>query len=83
MTELRLNGKTPDGANLSLIDHEGQEYLLRISDTLRATVNQPRLVQVSNEEPATVTVKEVQELADVLKADYGLEPAAALREVLS
>jgi large subunit ribosomal protein L7/L12 len=24
-----------------------------------------------------LTVKEVQELADVLKADYGIEPAAA------
>jgi len=25
----------------------------------------------------SLTVKEVQELADVLKADYGIEPAAA------
>jgi large subunit ribosomal protein L7/L12 len=28
-----------------------------------------------------LTVKEVQELADVLKADYGIEPAAAAVEV--
>lgn len=60
MTELRLNGKTPDGANLSLIDHDGQEFFLRISDTLRATVNQPRLVQVNVEEKSALTVKEIQ-----------------------
>ena len=29
------------------------------------------------EELVSLTVKEVQELADVLKADYGIEPAAA------
>ena len=29
------------------------------------------------EELVGLTVKEVQELADVLKADYGIEPAAA------
>lgn len=30
-----------------------------------------------------LTVKEVQELADVLKADYGIEPAAAAAVVVS
>lgn len=55
-----MNGKTPDGANLSLIDHDGQEYILRISDTLRATVNQPRLVPVKIEENSSLTVKEIQ-----------------------
>ena len=55
-----MNGKTPDGANLSLVDHEGQEYFLRISDTLRATVNQPRLVPVNVEENSSLTVKEIQ-----------------------
>jgi len=29
------------------------------------------------EELVSLTVKQVQELADVLKADYGIEPAAA------
>lgn len=60
MTDLRLNGKTPDGANLSLLDQDGREYVLRISDTLRATVNQPRLVSVSNDENTLLTVKEIQ-----------------------
>ncbi|MDP1720118.1 MAG: septation protein SepH [Candidatus Nanopelagicaceae bacterium] len=60
MTELRLNGKTPDGAYISLTDNDGAEYTLRISDTLRATVNQPRLAAVSNVEGAPLTVKEIQ-----------------------
>ncbi len=50
MTELRLTGKTADGAYLSLADGEGGEYTLRISDTLRATVNQPRLAAVRESE---------------------------------
>lgn len=60
MTELRLSGKTPDGAYISLTDNDGAEYTLRISDTLRATVNQPRLTAVSNVEGAPLTVKEIQ-----------------------
>ena len=34
-------------------------------------------VKVLAEQLVGLTVKEVQELADVLKADYGIEPAAA------
>ena len=34
-------------------------------------------VKVLAETLVSLTVKEVQELADVLKADYGIEPAAA------
>lgn len=60
MTELRLNGKTPDGAYVSLTDSEGGEYTLRISDTLRATVNQPRLAAVRDSEAGSMTVKEIQ-----------------------
>ena len=60
MTELRLTGKTTDGAYLSLTDGEGGEYTLRISDTLRATVNQPRLAAVRESESGTITVKEIQ-----------------------
>ena len=60
MTELRLTGKTPDGAYITLTDNDGVEYTLRISDTLRATVNQPRLAAVSDIEPGTITVKEIQ-----------------------
>ncbi|MEK0423164.1 MAG: ribosomal protein [Bacteroidota bacterium] len=33
------------------------------------------------EELVSLTVKQVQELADVLKADYGIEPAAAVAAV--
>ena len=60
MTELRLTGKTTDGAYLSLADSEGGEYTLRISDTLRATVNQPRLAAVRESEGGPITVKEIQ-----------------------
>lgn len=60
MTELRLQGKSADGAYLDLSDSEGGEYTLRISDTLRATVNQPRLAAVRDSEAGTITVKEIQ-----------------------
>jgi hypothetical protein len=60
VTELRLNGKTTDGAYLSLTDSEGGEYTLRISDTLRATMNQPRLAAVRESEAGSITVKEIQ-----------------------
>ena len=60
-TDLRLTGKSADGSELELVDQSGNQYSLRISDTLRATVNQPRLSAVSNfEEIVTTTVKEVQ-----------------------
>ena len=36
MTELRLDGKTEDGNHLSLVDGDGKNYSVRISDTLRA-----------------------------------------------
>lgn len=60
MTELRLTGKTPDGAYLTLNDGEGGEYTMRISDTLRATVNQPRLAAVRDNENGSISVKEIQ-----------------------
>ena len=60
MSELRVNGKTEDGQYLSLIDGEGKEFTVRISDTLRSTVNQPRLMSVQDEEAAPITVKEIQ-----------------------
>ena len=62
VTELRLNGKTEDGLHLSLHDKDGNEFTVRVSDTLRATVNQQRLMAVpSNEDPA-VSIKEIQRL---------------------
>ena len=60
MTDLRLQGKSDDGIHLSLIDEDGNEYSLRINDTLRATVNQPRLSAVPEQENETISIKEIQ-----------------------
>ena len=59
--DLRLTGRSADGSELELVDLDGNQYNLRISDTLRANVNQPRLSAVSDiEEAVTTSVKEVQ-----------------------
>ncbi|MTA97124.1 MAG: DUF3071 domain-containing protein, partial [Actinobacteria bacterium] len=42
-TDLRLVGRSADGSELELVDLDGNQFSLRISDTLRANVNQPRL----------------------------------------
>ena len=61
MSELRLTGKTPDGVHIALTDNNGTEYTLRISDTLRATVNQPRLTAVPvTDENAAISVADIQ-----------------------
>lgn len=61
MTELRLDGKTEDGNHLSLVDGDGNNYSVRISDTLRATVNQPRLTSVpAVDAQESISVKEIQ-----------------------
>ena len=61
MTELRLTGKSDDGSHINLVDTNGTEFSLRISDTLRATVNQPRLSSVpSFDAVETMSVKEIQ-----------------------
>jgi Protein of unknown function (DUF3071) len=61
MSELRLTGKTEDGNHLALVDNEGNTFSVRISDTLRATVNQPRLTSVPASDAAeTMSVKEIQ-----------------------
>ncbi|HEX7404457.1 MAG TPA: septation protein SepH [Candidatus Nanopelagicaceae bacterium] len=60
MTELRLTGKSTDGAYLNLTDGQEGEYTLRISDTLRASVNQPRLAAVRVDEGQTISVREIQ-----------------------
>ncbi|CAB4648017.1 unannotated protein [freshwater metagenome] len=60
-TDLRLVGRSSDGTELELIDQDGNKFNLRISDTLRSNVNQPRLSAVSDfQEEVTTTVKEVQ-----------------------
>ncbi len=61
MSELRFTGKSEDGNHLALVDGEGNNYSVRISDTLRATVNQPRLASVpSSDALETISVKEIQ-----------------------
>lgn len=61
MSELRVTGKTEDGNHLALVDNEGAEFTLRISDTLRATVNQPRLTSVpAHDATDFISVKEIQ-----------------------
>ncbi len=61
MSELRLTGKNPEGTHLTLTNPIGEEFTVRISDTLRATVNQPRLAAVvASDDAETMSVKEIQ-----------------------
>ena len=61
MSELRLTGKNPEGTHLTLTNPIGEEFTIRISDTLRATVNQPRLAAVTaSDDVETMSVKEIQ-----------------------
>ncbi len=61
MKDLRLIGRSEDGTELELADQEGTSYSLRISDHLRATINQPRLVAVATADDLVYTsVKEIQ-----------------------
>jgi len=64
MTELRLNGRSADGGELELSDSEGNNFSLRISDSLRATVNQRRLSSVVDNDdesaPKSISVAELQ-----------------------
>ncbi len=75
MVELRINGKTPDGTHLSLLDPDGTEHTVRISDTLRATVNQPRLTSVPENEDETISIKEIQR-----RLRAGISPDEIVRE---
>ena len=60
MTDLRFTGKTPDGVHVTLADNDGNEFTLRISDSLRASVNQQRLSSVPNEDEQILSVKDIQ-----------------------
>jgi Protein of unknown function (DUF3071) len=61
MSELRVTGRSEDGTHLLLTDHEDHEFTLRISDNLKATINQPRLASVPTEDaPPSISVKEIQ-----------------------
>jgi Protein of unknown function (DUF3071) len=59
--DLRPTGRSDDGAYLELVDNEGKTYEVRISDHLRATINQPRLVAVVDPQlRPTFSVKDIQ-----------------------
>jgi hypothetical protein len=61
MKDLRVVGRTEDGTQIELADGDGQTFFVRISDNLKALVNQPRLVSVTPyEDRATYSVKEIQ-----------------------
>ena len=61
MSEMRIVGRTEDGTQLELLDSDGKTHFLRISDNLKALVNQPRLVAVAPlEGRTTFAVKEIQ-----------------------
>lgn len=72
MSDLRLTGKSEDGTHLSLVDNDGNNFALRISDTLRATINQPRLASV----PASSESISVKELQRRLRAGESFEQIA-------
>lgn len=59
MTEMRLVGRTSDGEHLEFSDANGNTFTVRISDALRAAVNERRLAAVVEEAPA-FSIKEVQ-----------------------
>lgn len=75
MTELRINGKTPDGTHLSLLDPDGTEHFVRISEALRATINQPHLASVPENEEETISIKEIQR-----RLRLGISPDEIVRE---
>ena len=59
--DLRLIGKSEDGAHLNLEDQDGSAFSLRISDNLKSIINAPRLSSVSPvDDRPTYTVKDIQ-----------------------
>jgi hypothetical protein len=61
MSDLRLTGRNPEGTHITLTDAQGSQFTVRISDTLRATVNQPRLMAVeTSDEAENMSVREIQ-----------------------
>ena len=61
VVDLRLVGRSDDGNHIEFTDIHNRQFQARLSDSLRAAVNQPRLaaIKVESDEPTT-TVKEVQ-----------------------
>ena len=61
VVDLRLVGRSDDGNHIQFTDIHNRQFQARLSDSLRAAVNQPRLtaIKVDSDEPTT-TVKDVQ-----------------------
>jgi hypothetical protein len=59
MTDLRVVGRSGDGEHLELTDNDGNKFTVKISDSLRATVNERRLAPVVESAPA-FPIKEIQ-----------------------
>ena len=60
MTELRINGRSDDGLSLNLLDADGKEFSVRINDTLRSTINQPKLSSVPQADEPVISIAEIQ-----------------------
>ena len=58
--DLRVVGRSEDGNHLELTDNGGGTYTVRISDSLRATVNQAKLAAVLDQTLEVMTIKEIQ-----------------------
>ena len=59
--DLRLVGKSDDGAHLELKDQSGHSFSLRISDNLKSLINAPRLSSVAPvDDRPSYTVKDIQ-----------------------
>ena len=74
MSELRVNGRSEDGTHLLLTDQDENQFTLRISDNLRATINQPRLASVPTENEPTISIKELQARLRAGVAESGPPP---------
>ncbi len=61
LAELQLVGRMADGGAIELTDGSGAKYSLPITDALKSTVTQPRLISVAPiDERPSFSVKEVQ-----------------------
>jgi hypothetical protein len=60
MTELRFIGKSDEGTHLQLQDGEGNEFTVSLTDSLRASVNQPHLMSVPEQASETLSIKDIQ-----------------------
>lgn len=59
MSDLRFISRSPDGERLELSDGEGNPFSLKVSDTLKAAINERRLASVVDNAPQ-FSIKEIQ-----------------------